>query len=122
MGENAMEVITNYLNHSWPTKRQAERFPFKAEVVVSCEGKQLQGTSKDLSGGGICMILMDEIAKGTEVELQLQLPDHEPLRCRAVVRWSFLGEHGCEYLKLGPPELRTINSLLRAPTKKRRIS
>jgi hypothetical protein len=120
--ENAMEVITNYLNHSWPTKRQAERIPFKAEVVVSHEGKQLQGTSKDLSGGGICMILMDEIAKGTEIELQLQVPEHEPLHCRAVVRWSFLGEHGCEYLKLGPLELRTINSLLRAPAKKRRIS
>jgi len=117
-----MEVITNYLNHSWPTKRQAERIPFKANIVVSHDGKQLQGTSKDLSGGGICMVLMDEIAKGTEVEVELQVPEREPLRCRAVVRWAFLGEHGCEYLKLGPTELRTIHSLLHAPVKKRRLA
>jgi|tagenome__1003787_1003787.scaffolds.fasta_scaffold18802914_1 hypothetical protein len=117
-----MEVITNYLNHSWPTKRQAERVPFKTHVVVSHKGIQLQGTSKDLSGGGICMVLTDEIEKGAEVDVELSVPECEPLRCRAVVRWTFLGEHGCEYLKLGPMELRTIHSLLHAPKKKRRVS
>src|SRR6266496_3997136 len=117
-----MEAITNYLNHSWPTKRQAERVAFNAEVWINHEGKRLQGTSKDLSGGGICMVLMDEIPEGTEVDVELLIPEREPLRCRAVVRWTFLGEHGCEYLKLGPAELRTIHSLLRAPTNKRRTT
>lgn len=117
-----MEVITNYLNHSWPTKRQAERVAFKTDVWVNHEGKRLQGTSKDLSGGGICMVLMDEIAKGTEVDLELQFPEREPLQCRAVVRWTFLGEHGCEYLKLGATEFRTIQSLLQAPAKKRKVT
>jgi PilZ domain len=117
-----MEVITNYLNHSWPTKRQAERVSFKADVCVNHKGRRLQGTSKDLSGGGICMVLMDEIATGTEIDVEIQVPEREPLRCRAVVRWSFLGEHGCEYLKLGPTELRTIGSLLQAPVKKRKVT
>lgn len=118
-----MEVITNFLNHEWPTKRQKERVPFQSEVLVLHNGKQLQGTSKNLSDGGICMVLADEIEKGAEVDLELRVPDQEPLRCRAVVRWTFLGEHGCEYLKLGPTELKTIHLLLHAPPKKnRRVS
>src|SRR4051812_18569906 len=102
-----MEAITNYLNHPWPTKRQAERVSFKVNVSVDHRGTRLQGTSKDLSSGGICMVLTSEIATGTEVDVELLVPEREPLRCRAVVRWSFLGEHGCEYLKLGPTELTT---------------
>jgi hypothetical protein len=117
-----MEAITNYLHHSWPTKRQAERVDFKADVWVNHAGKRLQGKSKDLSDGGICMVLMDEIATGTEVDVELHVPEREPLRCRAVVRWAFLGEHGCEYLKLGPTELRTIHSLLRPSVKRSRVT
>jgi hypothetical protein len=52
----------------------------------------------------------------------LNVPGQEPLRCQAVVRWTFLGDHGCEYLKLGPTELKTIHSLLHPPKKKRRAS
>jgi uncharacterized protein (TIGR02266 family) len=55
------------------------------------------GPTKNLSAGGMCVIMDSPLAIGSEVELEFGLPGRgEPVRCSAQVVWSDKARSKCE--------------------------
>jgi PilZ domain len=74
------------------TERKHPRYAHEAQVTSLVSGKELQGRTTNVSRGGLCADLADEIAVGTELEVSLSLifdnEEHsEALSIPARVAW-----------------------------------
>ncbi len=58
-----------------PMLRSVRRASVQVPVAVHANGKTLQGTSRDISRGGMFVEIDQAIPEGTEVDLEFQLPD-----------------------------------------------
>jgi uncharacterized protein (TIGR02266 family) len=74
------------------TKEFRKHLRVDAKVTVS-----YLGPTKNLSAGGMCVIVDSPLAIGSEVQLEFALPGNgEPIRCGAQVVWSDKVRSKCE--------------------------
>ena len=74
-------------------RRKYPRFRIGVEVhwkkIVSADEKTAQHIShlKDLSAGGICLVLHSGITVGDTLQLEIKLPDRPSLQAKGKVMW-----------------------------------
>jgi hypothetical protein len=81
------------------TERKHPRYAHEAQVTLIVDGKSIEGRTSNVSRGGLCADLADEIAVGTELEVFLALvfdnEEHsEALRVPARVAWCTSVDEG----------------------------
>lgn len=60
----------------------------EASYSVLSKGRAARVVTKNVSAGGICLFLEEEIAPGTRLQVDLTLPDRKkPVRFTAEVAW-----------------------------------
>jgi len=72
-------------------RRQFVRLDTRLEVTYTelPSGKSRQGTTKDISGGGICLFAEKVLPAGTRLQVAVKLPDREsPVHFTGEVVWS----------------------------------
>lgn len=74
------------------TERQHQRFAHQAQLTVRVGGKVLAGQTQNVSRGGLCAHIVEPIALGRDVEVDLVLRfeddvQSEPLRLPARIVW-----------------------------------
>jgi Tfp pilus assembly protein PilZ len=80
-------------------EREHPRYAHEAIVTMRANGRLFQGRTTNVSRGGLCADLADEINTGTDVELALQLvfddeAQSEPLRVPGRVVWCTIVDDG----------------------------
>lgn len=73
-----------------PERRRALRTPIRVVAFVKHlkTGKVRRTLTKDISGGGVCIVGEEHWEPGTAVEMELRLPDRDaPITCRGEVVW-----------------------------------
>jgi RNA polymerase sigma factor FliA len=68
--------------------RASERTDLAIEITLTSENNLFVGVTENLSEGGVFVACQDILPIGTTVEIRLSLPDGEPIRTKATVRWS----------------------------------
>src|SRR5687768_4223888 len=89
------------------------------------EPVELHCFTKNISNGGVCLVLPEPLDIGREVRLELQLEDGQPpLQCSAIVKWtlayrtntppqpSALCETGFQYVDLSQADLARIERII----------
>jgi hypothetical protein len=74
------------------SERQHPRFAHEAAIALHAADRTVAGRTRNVSRGGLCAMVTDEIAVGTPIEIDLQLVFHddrqsEPLRLPARISW-----------------------------------
>lgn len=72
---NASRCFHAALNFMIKERRRYFRQPVKMQVKVMYEGKTLNGTSTNISEGGIAVMLREALPKGAAPHLKFSLPD-----------------------------------------------
>lgn len=72
--------------------REHLRYAHEAAITLYPPGRELSGRTRNVSRGGLCATLAEEVAVGTEIAVDLQLVfagdlQSEPLRLLARVVW-----------------------------------
>ncbi|MDX2092351.1 MAG: PilZ domain-containing protein [Kofleriaceae bacterium] len=80
-------------------EREHPRYAHEAIVTMRANGRLFQGRTTNVSRGGLCADLADQIQTGTDVELALQLvfedeAQSEPLRVPGRVVWCTTVDEG----------------------------
>lgn len=69
-------------------RRQELRVSVKVGVTCSSDSNFFIGFTENISEGGLFLATYDLLPVGEQIELELQLPNHEePIRTHAEVRW-----------------------------------
>jgi c-di-GMP-binding flagellar brake protein YcgR len=97
-------------------ERRLRRYPrFRAEFPVSVvlfsgdNHNQLDGHCRDLSQGGIGVLIASDLTVGEVASLTFSLPNiPEPWKVRAVIRCRRGYQYGFEFLSLEPPRHQTL--------------
>ena len=103
-------------------ERRLRRFPrFRAEFPVSVilfsgnNHHQLDGHCRDLSLGGIGVLIASDLTVGEVASLTFSLPNlPEPWKVRAVIRCRRGYQYGFEFLSLDPPQNRALAAYISA--------
>ena len=72
-------------------RRQFVRLDTRLEITYSVltAGAPQQATTKDISGGGVCLFADRELPPGARLQVAMKLPDREqPVHCTVEVMWS----------------------------------
>ena len=93
-------------------KRQHPRRPYAAEVIVHLGGKPYAAQSRDLSIGGMFVLTTLTPAFGTDVTIELVLPNVGATKIGAVVRWTTPDGFGVQFGVFGARETNAISSLI----------
>ena len=67
--------------------RQHQRVALELEVSMSSENNFYAGITDNISEGGIFVATYTPPARGTEVEMTLNLPGSAPFTLKGIVRW-----------------------------------
>ncbi len=108
--------LPSYLKQSWPTTRELPRQPFTGPLVVTTlEKVPYRGWCIDVSEGGLGATVAAVFHRKQEVLLEFLLPTHaEPLKVRALVRYSREFHYGFEFVTLSPAQREAIRKYLAA--------
>jgi len=68
-------------------KRQSPRMVLQSEVGFETESNFYTGFIEDISEGGIFVATWELLPRGSEVDVELELPTGHIVRGRAIVRW-----------------------------------
>jgi c-di-GMP-binding flagellar brake protein YcgR len=73
-------------------ERQHRRYAHEAAIALIMPGQTIFGRTRDVSRGGLCALLAEQIAVGTDIELDIQLVfddgrQSEALRLSARIVW-----------------------------------
>ncbi len=108
-------------------KKRSPRALYRCTVSLwrGTEPIELDCYTKNISTGGVCVVLPEKLEIGQEVRLQLQLDDgNPPADCHARVKWtlayrtntppqpSSLCEVGFQYTELSSPDLSRIERVV----------
>jgi Tfp pilus assembly protein PilZ len=79
------------MNVSRPV-REYPRFAHEAAITLNTPGRAISGRTSNVSRGGLCAALTEQIAVGTEIEVDIQLVfeddvQSEPLRVPGRIVW-----------------------------------
>ena len=74
------------------TQRLHPRYAHEAAITLLTPGQEISGRTRNVSRGGLCATLSEEIAIGTEIQIDMQLvfeDEHrsEALRLPARIAW-----------------------------------
>jgi c-di-GMP-binding flagellar brake protein YcgR len=106
-------------------KRKFPRLSFEADVrydlVRGQSRKERESPSRNISAGGICMMITDKIRAGTLLSLEFSLPrEDRPITAKGRVAWSaqlsiYSGEPmvsydcGIEFVDISPEDREKIS-------------
>jgi Tfp pilus assembly protein PilZ len=73
-------------------EREYPRYAHEAVITLNTPGRAISGRTSNVSRGGLCATLSEQIALGTEIEVDIQLVfeddlQSEPLRVPARIVW-----------------------------------
>jgi CheY-like chemotaxis protein len=86
---NASRCFHAALNFMLKERRRYFRQPVKMQVKVTFEGKTLNGTSTNISEGGMALILREALPKGATPHLKFSLPKSDiQLEVESEVAWA----------------------------------
>lgn len=109
-----MDGIPAYAKQQWPRQRQFDRHELQASLrLIAPGGAVYRGWCKDVCEGGIGATVAASLSVGDEVSLEFQLPvSSEPLRLKAVVRYTSNFYHGFEFTTLSPEQRKKVQLYL----------
>lgn len=92
-----------------------------AFIKVLTTGKVHRALTRDIGGGGLCIVMEGVLEPGTSIEVELKFPDCEtPVTCTAEVVWSKVVEAprkgdihstaqaGVKFVKIDPKDLKLV--------------
>ncbi len=82
-------------------RRKSERITYELVVGYNTFDTEefIETRSRDLSGGGICLVTRDRLDPGTVIELSFIIPGtREPIAVSGVVIWNESQDEGDKYL------------------------
>ena len=103
-------------------QRQYPRYAHEAAITLLVPGQEISGRTRNVSRGGVCATLAEEIAIGTEIRIDIQLVfenEHrsEALRLPARIAWctSIDDSHqiGVQFLPLDSETAEYLTIFLR---------
>jgi c-di-GMP-binding flagellar brake protein YcgR len=103
-------------------QRQHPRYAHEAAITLLTPGQEISGRTRNVSRGGLCATLSEEIAIGSEIQIDLQLVfenEHrsEALRLPARIAWctSIDESHqiGAQFLPLDAETSEYLTMFLR---------
>jgi hypothetical protein len=103
-------------------QRQHPRYAHEAAITLLTPGQEISGSTRNVSRGGLCATLSEEIAIGSEIQIDLQLVfenEHrsEALRLPARIAWctSIDESHqiGAQFLPLDAETSEYLTMFLR---------
>ena len=91
-------------------------------ITVISTGRVQRALTRDIGGGGVCLLVETALSLGTEVKLEIQLPDRErPIPCQAVVIWSRTVAPPADVSEGAKPSLETGLSFLDIDAKEKSL-
>lgn len=74
------------------SEREYPRYAHEAAITLNTPGRAISGRTTNMSRGGLCATLSEQITVGTEIEVDIQLVfeddlQSEPLRVPARIVW-----------------------------------
>jgi len=103
-------------------QRQHPRYAHEAAITLLTPGQEISGRTRNVSRGGLCATLPEELAIGTEIQIDIQLVfenEHrsEALRLPARIAWctSIDDSHqiGAQFLPLDAETSEYLTMFLR---------
>ncbi len=96
-------------------KRSHARAPLNVEVICELsDGTRVQGTSRDISLGGMYVETSAQVPFNTQLIVVVRLPGaREDSRLPGVIRWSTPDGFGIQFGLLGARETHHITELMR---------
>jgi c-di-GMP-binding flagellar brake protein YcgR len=89
--------------------------------VLDSSGEQLEGTTKDIGGGGICLVTLEQLARQTVLALEIKFPSATmPIVTVGKVAWSGVSslgpsitgqarfDNGIEFIKISESDREKI--------------
>lgn len=99
------------------TKRAHERYDRKIPVTIIAEGRELQGTTINVSLGGMFVALAEPVKFGSVVKVRFRLPAlKEDTELTCTVRWVTPEGVGVQFGSLRAMEVWGLNQLFKQPT------
>jgi c-di-GMP-binding flagellar brake protein YcgR len=104
--------------------RKYPRYPVELAVEVQWEGETLLASTRNVSVGGVGLVVDRELKEGSEVGLTLFLlqdgiedPDEEPFEAKAIVAWSAVQDAGTwiagvRFEQVTPTQIRLLERFL----------
>lgn len=93
-------------------KRQHPRRPHVAPIVVTIGGARHDAESRDLSIGGMFVRTALTPAFGTDVTVEITLPNVGVTKIAAIVRWTTPEGFGVQFGMLGARETNAVSLLI----------
>ena len=84
---NASESLFHVAHTSPDGSRIAPRIAAAIDIGLTSKHNFFTGLTENLSEGGLFVATYDILPIGTEVQLDMNLPELKPIRVKAVVRW-----------------------------------
>jgi len=121
--------ISAKLDSYWDTLKERRKYRrFKKELDVTCSVPERAGDvyhsfSKDISGEGICLQVPEIMPEGSQLDLEIKLPDKRPISVKGEIIWvnevkrsSAVSERvfnaGIKFLKLSKKDKGLLSELL----------
>ena len=110
------------------SRRQQPRFSVVIAAEIETDGDTLIAETRDISDGGVAVLLREPLAEGSTIELSLILtqdgiedPSEDPFATSANVMWAAPTEDGramvgLRFLKVAPIERKRLERFLSALT------
>ena len=107
-------------------RRQYTRFEVAIAAEIDTDGDTLMAEARDISAGGVAVILREPLEEGSSIDLALILtqdgiedPSEDPFATRANVMWSAPTEDGramvgLRFTQVAPPERKRLERFLAA--------
>jgi c-di-GMP-binding flagellar brake protein YcgR len=107
-------------------RRQYTRYAVALAAEVEAHGETIEAETRDVSEGGVAVLLTEQVEEGSKVGLTLILtqdgiedPDEDPFQCDASVMWAAPQDDGralvgLRYVAARPEELARLRRFLAA--------
>lgn len=85
--------VSAKLESYWNNLKERRKFRrFKKQLEVDCSVPEKTGNiyhsfSKDISGEGICLQVPEMMPEGSQLDLEIKIPDHSPIAVKGEIIW-----------------------------------
>ncbi len=94
--------------------RRSPRVPLDADVLLEHGNRSLEGRSKDISLGGMFVLLNESLPFGAAITVRFRLPSGEgPMALQGIVRWERTDGVGVQFGPVGAKETFAITEWVR---------
>src|ERR1700755_1878676 len=104
-----MDTPPPYIRQPWPKTRQSARQPLEGRLTIQAPDGKVRGWLHDVSEDGVGGVVSVQLEADAEVDIEFELStEKEPLRTRAIVRYSSGFRYGFRFLSLTPVQREAI--------------